>query len=235
MKSFVLARARYLTHPLSLHFYSSQSLFSSSPPSDGWNIDEINQEIEEICGSFTDPFSSSFSQMPSTSQSQPNSIEPIPTSSSPLRPIDRNPHEMISDPPKSLNSRSLPSHRNLLLISRNSLSFDVIQQLSSSSQMTLSPQLWDGSLTSLLSLVTSQDSHEGIVFVEEEGQDLDSDCEKIIHLVAKSCPVIVVNHSQRSEQQKRVVRVSGVDLREGISLAMFGLRRSSGPIGGECN
>lgn len=82
-------------------------------------------------------------------------------------------------------------------------------------------------MASLLSLVSSQDNHDGVVLVEDEGHEVDSDCEKILILVQKSCPVIVIrNPHSLPHQPKRIARVSGVDLREGISLAMFGLKRS---------
>jgi hypothetical protein len=219
----------------------SLSRFSSSSPSSGWNIDELNQEIEEICGSFTDPFTSSPTSPPSLLPRDPPQpiaeSDPDQSSSSlPEQPMisrrSDGPHEETLQPFNHhfLSSQSLPSRRNLLLITRKPLSSDLILQLTSSSAPAdttiLSPQLWDGSLTSLLSLVSSQDYHDGIVLIEAEGHEVDSDCEKILRLVQKSCPVIVVNHSQhQQEQAKRVARLRGVDLREGISLAMFGLRK----------
>lgn len=195
----------------------------------GWNLDiqELNQEIQEICGSFIeDPLNNS-----STSTQNPLSENQFPAPAvSPdhqenvqkkLSHVQR----IIQNDQRDSIFSSIQKNSNLLLIykSPSLTSFSQIEadvsNLLTSLQLSYQINPWDGSLTSLLSIVSQSSKYDSVIIIDENPEDpINKECLQILQIVERSSPVVLVN---KSSLPLKVV--SGVDFQQGIFMALFGL------------
>jgi hypothetical protein len=191
-----------------------------------WNIDELNNEIEEICGTFSsfDQSDSAFPQSPSVVGSQ--------EITSPA--VHRRDNDRIELPSVQIDDRD--ERRTQTIAPENLQNKQIILLTRTSLPSTIPKNInhkvftWDGTVPSLLSAVSSQSQNgsEGLIVIEEE--PLDESCRQILQLVQRSSPVMILrlNGSSASipTRNEELRTLSGFDLTDGISMAIFGLSNS---------
>lgn len=189
----------------------------------GWKheIEEINQELEEICGSFSEPFTNIDSHQNSAASGE-SSPSFLPRTEADVPSLK---HEQANHPHSntSLKSTLIPTQtdqtRNILLIHKYSTlnsSSCLLSSLPSSYNLNISSKLWDGSLTSLLNIVSPSSHYDSVVVVDENPHvSITEECSQVLQLLHRSCPVVKVNQSP-----SLITTITSINLQQGISVAL---------------
>lgn len=195
-----------------------------------WNVDEINNEIEELMGNFSsvnleidkNDNDANFLVQQSTNKPSFNHQH--------LHNTSHNSNKTVFVTPKIQKSK------NILLLSTSTLSTHTSSSFFNDSNESVKVQShhWNGNVSSLLSHLNSA-QYDGVIVANS--QPIDSNCENVLKLVQKMSPVVVVNFTQNDNDRgsdddsdsgsdrnrnsnQQMKYLSGFDLKNGIQIAL---------------